>query len=228
MKNKVYGYARISTTKQNIERQERNIKKHDDSAIIVKEVFTGTKLQDRKELEKILKAVKIGDTIIFDSVSRMSRNASEGFTLYKDLFQKGINLIFLKEQHINTSVFKKATETRIQLTGQKEDVILQAINEYMLLVAEEQIKIAFDQAQKEIDDLHQRTKEGIQTAKLNGKQIGAVKGKQLNVKKKNGCIEQIRKHSKDFNGTLTDNEVMTLTGLARNTYYKYKREMKSL
>jgi ACT domain-containing protein len=34
------------------------------------------------------------------------------------------------------------------------------------------------------------------------------------------------KHSKDFNGTLADADVMKLTGLARNTYYKYKKELK--
>ena len=33
-------------------------------------------------------------------------------------------------------------------------------------------------------------------------------------------------HSKDFNGSLNDVEVMKLTGLARNTYYKYKRELR--
>ena len=39
-------------------------------------------------------------------------------------------------------------------------------------------------------------------------------------------MEQIRKYSKDFNGTLKDTEVMQLVGLARNTYYKYKAELK--
>jgi predicted DNA-binding transcriptional regulator AlpA len=37
----------------------------------------------------------------------------------------------------------------------------------------------------------------------------------------------IKQHSKDFGGSLTDAEVMKLTGLARNTYYKYKRELKA-
>ena len=75
---KVYGYARISTKKQSIERQIRNITAQDPTAIIIQEVFTGTKTTGRKEWEKLLKQVKPGDTIIFDSVSRMSRNADEG------------------------------------------------------------------------------------------------------------------------------------------------------
>ena len=49
--------------------------------------------------------IKTGDTIVFDSVSRMSRNAGEGFNDYKMLYKKGIHLIFLNEPLINTSVF---------------------------------------------------------------------------------------------------------------------------
>ena len=80
---KVYGYCRISTNKQNIERQVRNILAVHPDAAIVREVFTGTKFQGRKELDKILRQVKPGDMIVFDSVSRMSRDAEEGFREYE-------------------------------------------------------------------------------------------------------------------------------------------------
>lgn len=93
-------------------------------------------------------------------------------------------------------------------------------------LAERQIFLAFQQAEKEVDDLHQRTKEGIETARLAGKQIGAVPGRKLTVKKAAAAKEQIRKYSKDFEGTLTDVEAMKLIGIANNTYYKYKREMR--
>ena len=86
-----YGYVRISTPQQNIERQIRNIKAQYPDALIVQEVYTGTKLEGRREMEKLLRTVKNGDTIIFDSVSRMSRNAEEGFTLYEKLYYSGIN-----------------------------------------------------------------------------------------------------------------------------------------
>ena len=94
-------------------------------------------------------------------------------------------------------------------------------------MAERQIRIAFEQAQKEVDDLHQRTKEGIETARLNGKQIGAIKGKTLTTKKSIEAKEGIRKYSKDFDGTLDDADVIKLTGISRNSYYKYKRELKN-
>ena len=221
---KVYGYCRISTRKQSIERQERNIKAEYGNAIIFKEAYTGTKI-DRPIFNKLLNIVNKGDTIVFDSVSRMSRNSEEGFILYQELFNKGVELVFLKEKHINTETYKKALTNNIQLTGTNVDFILEGVNKYLLSLAKEQIKIAFNQAEKEVEDLHQRTKEGIETARLNGKQIGQKKGVKLTTKKSIAAKEQIRKYSKDFNGTLKDVEVMKLIGIARNSYYKYKKEL---
>ena len=60
---KVYGYCRISTSKQSLERQIRNIKLAYPDAVIVKETYTGTKIQGRKEFEKLIKLVSAGDTI---------------------------------------------------------------------------------------------------------------------------------------------------------------------
>ena len=111
----VYGYCRISRKTQNIERQVRNIEAAYPNAHIVKEAFTGTKIEGRKELDKLLKILKSGDTVIFDSASRMSRNEEEAIKLYEDLFNKNITLVFLKEPHINTEVYKKALENQIKI-----------------------------------------------------------------------------------------------------------------
>ena len=221
----MYGYCRISQKKQSIERQIRNIKAAFPEATIIEEAYTGTTI-DRKEWNKLYKKAKCGDSIIFDSVSRRSRNADEGYTAYEELYTRGVELIFLKEPHINTATFKNAMEKAIPLTGTSVDYILEGINKYLLALAKEQIIIAFNQAAKEVEDLHQRTKEGIETARLNGKQIGLTAGTKLTTKKSITSKEVILKHSKDFNGSLNDTEVMKLTGLARNTYYKYKRELK--
>lgn len=221
----IYGYCRISTSKQSIQRQVRNIKEIYPSAIIVKEVFTGTKIDNRKEFQKLLNKVKEGDTIVFDSVSRMSRNSEEGFQLYEDLYTKGIELEFIKEQHINTTTYKQALNNNIKMTNTSVDYILEGINKYLLSLAKEQIRIAFEQAEKEVKDLQQRTKEGIETARLNGKQIGQVKGRKLITKKSIEKKELIKKYSKDFQGTLNDIEVIKLIGISRNSYYKYKREI---
>ena len=135
--------------------------------------YTGTSIF-RPEWRKIYRILKAGDTVVFDSVSRMSRHAEEGFALYEDLYCKGIRLIFLKEHHIDTETYKKALSGSIVMTGTNVDFILKGINEYLMALAKEKIRI----------------------------------------------------HCKAFGGTLDDMECMKLTGLARNTYYKYKRQIR--
>lgn len=221
----IYGYCRISTSKQSIERQIRNIKTTYPAAVIVEESYSGTKT-DRPAWNKLIKTVKAGDCIVFDSVSRMSRNAEDGFATYHELYNKGVSLVFLKESYINTDTYRKALQENLSMTGTAVDCILEGINKYLLTLAKEQIKLAFEQSEKEVQDLQQRTKEGIETARLNGKQIGQQQGAKLTTKKSIVAKEVILRHSKDFNGTLLDVDVMKLTGLSRNTYYKYKREIK--
>ena len=111
---------------------------------------------DRPEWKRLYRKLENGDTVVFDSVSRMSRNAEEGFALYKELYQRNISLVFIKEPHINTDVFREAAKNSAPLTGTDVDYILEGINRYLLALAEKQIAIAFEQAQKEVDDLYQR------------------------------------------------------------------------
>ena len=79
----IYGYCRISTPRQNLERQVRNIKAAYPDAVIVREIYTGTKMRERKEFEKLLRKVSDGDTLVFDSVSRMSRTSQDGYKTYE-------------------------------------------------------------------------------------------------------------------------------------------------
>ena len=223
---RIYGYCRISTMKQSIERQIRNIKEKYPDAVIVTDEYTGTKL-DRPGWMKLYKNLKSGDTVVFDQVSRMSRDSDEGFRIYQELYNKGINLIFLKEPHINTETYRNAMDSAVPMTGTAVDCILEGVNKYLMLLAKEQIRLAFEQAEKEVQDLRQRTREGIETARLNGKQIGQPKGAKLVTKKSIKAKEIIMKRSKDFQGELSDLEVMKLIGCARGSYYKYKKELKA-
>lgn len=221
---KTYGYCRVSTMKQSIERQIRNIKAKYPDAVIVTDEYTGTKL-DRPGWIKLTKQLKEGDTLVFDSVSRMSRDAEEGFKVYEELFNKGVQLIFLKEHYIDSDVYASKLKQADVSTG--KDYLDEGLKVILLGLAKEQIRIAFEQAEQEVEYLHQRTKEGIETARLNGKQIGQRKGSKLTTKKSITAKEVILKRSKDFQGGLSDAEVMKLTGLARGTYYKYKKELKN-
>lgn len=219
-----YGYCRISTPQQNIERQERNIKAAYPDAVLVSEAYTGTKIE-RPKWSRLLARVVKGDTIVFDSVSRMSRDAVDGYAAYEDLYSRGVTLVFLKEPHINTDTYRAAMSVSLPKTDTKVDILLDAVEQFMLALAKEQIQLAFDQSEKEVKDLHQRTSEGIKTAKLNGEQIGQPKGAKLTTKKSIAAKQIIKQHAKEFGGSLSDPEVIKLAGISRNSYYKYKREL---
>ena len=221
----IYGYARISTKQQNIARQIRAIKASYPEVLIVQEVYTGTKFQERKEFVKLEKKAQAGDTIVFDAVSRMARNADEGFDIYQKLFERGVELVFLKEPHVDTSVYKNALDQQIEMTGGMVDEIIEGVNKFLMRLAKEQIRIAFEQAEKEVTDLRQRTKEGIQTARLQGKQIGQKPGNKLTTKKSIDAKRYILTHNKDFGGTLTNEQTWRCAGISKMTFYKYKREL---
>lgn len=221
----IYGYCRVSTKKQNILRQVENIIKIYPTAKVFQEAYTGT-TTDRKEWSKLKKIVKPGDTIIFDSVSRMSRNAEEGIKEYFNFVERDIELIFLKEGYINTALYKKALENKIDSTGNKiADIYIEATNEVLKILAQEQIKIAFDQAEKEVLDLRERTKEGLRVTKAKGTILGRKQGDTYTTKKEKEMREKIKKLAKDFGGNLKDIEVFTLLGITKNTYYKYKKNI---
>ena len=229
----IYAYCRVSTQHQKLARQITNITAIYPTATIIKEFYTGTK-QDRPNWNKLIGQIKTADTIVFDSVSRMSRNADEGFKDYKTLYKSGVNLIFLNEPLINTSVFDSTKNNLLNIdiaTGNAAvDTFfkgnIELINNFMMALAEEQIKAAFDQAEKEVTDLHSRISQGIREAKKNGVKIGLPQGTTLTTKKSIECKTIIQKHSKDFGGTLEDPDVIKLCGCSRNSYYKYKKSLK--
>lgn len=224
---RTFAYCRISTPTQSIERQIRNILASYPDAAIYQDAYTGTSMA-RPSWTKLMNQVQPGDTIVFDSVSRMSRNAEDGVQTYMDLMEKGVSLVFLKEPYIDTATYKAASSQMIAATGNEiADLYIDTTNKVIKILATKQIEQAFIQAQKEVDDLQQRTKEGMETARRNGKQIGQKEGTKLTTKKSVEAKAKIRKHSKDFGGTITDAECMELTGIARNTYYKYKAEIRS-
>lgn len=242
----IYGYARVSTAKQKIERQIENIRSKAPEAVIIEETYTGTKM-DRPKWNRLYKKLQAGDTVIFDEVSRMSRNADEGFTVYQDLYSRGVNLLFIKEPYINTDIYKDAAQRRIEATvttGNKATdtftaSILEAVNNLLMDLAKQQIEAAFSQAQAEVDHLHQRTSEGIREAKrryyteetegrpheknLPGRQTGST----ITTKKSIESKDLILKYSRRYNGSLNDTDTMKMVNLARNTFYKYLRELEA-
>jgi len=235
---KIFGYCRISTKKQSIERQVENICKVYSSAEIFTEIFTGSTLdrpQWQKLKQKALKFVLNGEdvTIVFDSVCRMSRNADEGFQEYQELFKQNVSLVFLKEPHINTEVYQSIMNHQLDIIADTGDIatdifinaIVEAVQNYQTALAEKQIHLAFEQAEKEVKALSVRTREGMKISGAAKKISQSKKGTSYSVKKANSAKKMIMKYSKNFDGLLSDVDCMRLIGLSRNTYYKYKREL---
>lgn len=100
MKNYIFGYARVSTEQQNLDRQLDALKKYGVD-VIYNEKMTGTK-RDRPELAKMLDRMTKGDTVVIESLSRLGRSTKDLIEL-TELFQsKGVHLVSLKES-IDTS-----------------------------------------------------------------------------------------------------------------------------
>ena len=241
----IFAYCRVSTKNQNMERQIRNALDAYPGAKVIKEVYSG-RYAHRPEWVKLLRTIKPGDTIVFDSISRMSRDANDGFELYEKLYNDGVDLVFLNEPHINTTAHRERLKNRIATYTERNgdaaekliQAVIEALNQYTMDIAREQIMLAFEQAQKEVDDLRKRTVEGIETARRAGKPIGRQPGDTPEHRTQRPIMDIIKAKSRDFDGTDNDAEVMALirgtsytderTGttrrytIARGTYYKYK------
>ena len=166
-----YQYIRVSTRKQNPLRQYKNMESYcrDHNIKVTKtyeDKFTGT-TTDRPEFNRLKKRVAANllegkeVTIIFDSVSRMSRDATEGVKQYFEWFDSGVNLIFMHEPSINTETYRQSLR-EIGMTGTDADLILEGVNKFLRKLATNQIIQAFEQAEKEARDIKSRVVEGLE------------------------------------------------------------------
>lgn len=232
----MYAYCRVSTERQSLKRQTENISKaypEIPGSAYYCDKFTGS-TQDRPSWQKLLRKVKRGDVIVFDSVSRMSRDAESGAALYEQLYSDGVTLIFLNEPQCNTEIYRKSAEESIPATGNEiADIYIEATNKVLMILARRQIAIAFEQAEKERLDICKRVKDGMRAAQIaaaergEAKTYGAQPGVKLTTKKSIAAKEVIRQHSKDFDGTLSDVDCLKLAGCSRNSFYKYKAELRA-
>ncbi len=227
-----YGYVRVSTMQQKTQRQIDNIKSFDADAIIYEEKQSGKDIENRAVFRKLLGKVRPGDTIIFDEVSRMSRNADEGYDLYMELMGQDINLVFLKERHIDTDEYKRRVQDHIARVSYSNEKMENLINGILDLVADferenlkDNIRLAFQQAEHERLFLIKRVIEGkARSGRPQGRPEGS---RNIKTDKADHIKKVIREQSKDFDGKFSDAKIMReyLQGTARNTYYKYKKEL---
>lgn len=237
MKNEkmIVGYARVSTPKQSLRRQIENLKAAYPDIVVISEVYTGS-TDNRPKWKKLMRQCRAGIVrkLVFDEVSRFSRNAEEAILEYKELYELGIELEFLKEPHINSKIYRDASERKINIATEGMDAetaalintVIGGLNDYLLSVAEKQIYLAFEHAQKERELLAKRTSEGLKQAKLMGSKVGRQPGQKLETRKAKRAKRIIRNHYELLGGELTATQCYTLAQITKSTFYRYLTEMR--
>ncbi|MGH0883311.1 integrase [Bacillus cereus] len=155
LQNKKFGYVRVSSKDQNEERQIENMKYlgiEDRDIFIDKQSGKNMKRENYQMLKRL---ARTGDTIVFDSLTRLGRSMNDVLEEFRYFEQQRINLQFIKEPFINVNYNGETAN----------DVIQQAIQKATLTILS-----AF--AEKERNDIKQRQAEGIALAKKKGKHLG--------------------------------------------------------
>ena len=118
----MFGYARVSTEQQNLDRQIDMLEKYGVDRIF-NEKMTGTK-RNRPELEKLLERLAEGDTVVVESLSRLGRSTKDLIWLMETFNEKGVNLVSLKESIDTTSSTGKLLFTLMSALAQFERDVL--------------------------------------------------------------------------------------------------------
>lgn len=138
----IFGYARVSTIEQNLDRQLDALTSAGADEII-QEKITGTKA-DRPELNKLLDKLRKGDIVLIADLTRLSRSTKDLFSLVEQIEKKGANIKSLKESWMDTTT----PQGKLMFT------IFAGVSQF------------------ERDLISQRTKEGLEAARARGKKGG--------------------------------------------------------
>jgi DNA invertase Pin-like site-specific DNA recombinase len=188
----VFGYARVSTSDQNLDLQiDAFLKEGIDVKNIFKDKVSSSK-EDRKSLSKLLEYVRDGDTIVVWKLDRLARSLIHFTNFINQLNEKGVK-------------FKSITEPFLDTTDTSSHSKF-IVNMFAAL------------AQLERDIIIERTKAGMESARLRGRVLGAPKGlSKKNMRKAILCEEYFNE------GKLTVKQICDQLEMSRATYYKYLR-----
>ena len=129
----IFGYARVSTNGQ---ARDGNSLDAQVSALqnagaekIFSDVFSGTK-NNRPQLDKLLKVIQSGDTLIISKLDRIARSLIQGIQLLEALSKKGITINVLNLGIIDNSPTGKLIRNIMLCFSEFEhDMILQRTQE---------------------------------------------------------------------------------------------------
>ena len=197
-----YIYYRVSTLKQDNERQKLEVEKYlKANNIVVKSVFedkASGKDFDRPQFQALKGLVTAGDTIIIKELDRLGRNYEELKDEWKDLTKRGVAIIV-----IDTPMLSTQGKTDLETT----------------LIVDIVFNLLAYTAQKEREKTQQRVTEGMAKAKI----IGTRSGKNIGRPERKDTIPKYfeKYHNKWLAREITAIEFAKLMGMSRGTLYRY-------
>lgn len=184
------GYARVSTVGQDLAAQVELLKENGVSEQdIYKEKVTGTSTAQRTELDSLLRHVRAGDEVIVSKIDRLARSITDLNKIVEALTDKGVSIRFITDNLTFEADSNSAMNT----------LIFNMLGSF---------------AQFERDLIVQRTTEGRERAKAQGKHLGRPKQPAANIERAVSLF-----NNRDNNG-LSVKDIVNTTGVPRATIYR--------
>ena len=189
---RIYGYSRVSTKEQNLDRQLVELRKYVDDRFIFQDKVSGKDF-NRPEYQLMRKVAQKGDVIYVKSLDRLGRNKSE-------IKQE---LEYYKNEGVRIKILDIPTSMMDIPEGQ--EWLMDMINNLL-------IEVLANMAEQERLNIRQRQAEGIAIAKEQGKYKGR---KEIDFPDNWTEVYDQWKNRK-----IKGNEAMEKLGLKRNTFYR--------
>lgn len=189
-----YGYVRVSTREQNIDRQIVEMHSHglSDEAIFIDK--QSGKDFEREEYQKLKRTLKPGDLIIVKSIDRLGRN----YDMIIDEWRTLVNVMNVDIQVLDMPLLDTRTEGKNLVGKFISDIVLQILS----FVAE-----------NERENIKKRQAEGIRIAKEKGKHLGRPK---FNLPQNFNEVSKLY-----LNKSLKLSESLKMLNMNKATFYKY-------
>jgi|SRR5699024_692122 len=184
----IIGYARVSTAGQELETQKEILQQQEVEKIYVEKV-TGTSTAPRKQLNNMLENVRPGDVIVVTKIDRLARSIIDLNNIVSELMEKGVSIRFVSE-----NMEFKANDTANSL----QTLLFNMLGSF---------------AQFERDLIVERTTEGRERAKKQGKHMGRPSQPKKNVQRALKLYDE-----RETSGNSV-NDIVKITGVPRSTIY---------
>jgi DNA invertase Pin-like site-specific DNA recombinase len=190
-----YGYIRVSTKEQNLDRQFKSMIDAGVKEELIFEEKQSGKDFDRPQYQLIKKILQKGDTLFIKELDRLGRNADQIKEEWKAITDKGSNIVVLDMPILDTRQYKNGMEKVIT------NIVLELLS-YMAEREREKIKV--------------RQAEGIAAAKAKGKLLGRPHAT---------YPKEFTKHYEQWkSGEITAVKAMELLSMKRTTFYKLVKQ----